>query len=50
MKEEEIEQIEHDLLLKINNSPAVYPLHFAIDKERADLVRRFLEVLSVEEI
>lgn len=33
-----------------NNSPEAYPLHFAIDKERVDLVDRFMEMLSVEEI
>ena len=36
--------------MKKNNSPAVFPLHFAIEKEREDLVPKFLEVLSVEEI
>jgi hypothetical protein len=33
-----------------NDAPAVYPLHFAIDKERVDLVEKFLALLSVEEI
>jgi len=37
-------------LLQINNSPKVYPLHFAIDKEREDLVPQFLAILSVEDI
>jgi len=46
-KGEDIAVIDHDLLLQVNNSPKVYPLHFAIDKEREDIVPRFLELLSV---
>ena len=33
-KGEEINEVTRELLLKKNNSPAVYPLHFAIEKER----------------
>jgi hypothetical protein len=47
-KGEAIEKIEKDLLLQINNNPKVYPLHFAIDKERCDLVNKFIEILTVE--
>ena len=49
-KGESIEEIEHALLLQVNNSPKVYPLHFAIEKERADLVSAFLAVLTAQEI
>lgn len=49
-KGEAIEGIEHALLLQVNNSPKVYPLHFAIEKERADLVSAFLAVLTAQEI
>lgn len=41
-KGEPLNEITKELLLKKNNSPAVYPLHFAIDKEREDLVSKFL--------
>ena len=39
-KMEEIppQKITHDLLMTKNSAPAVYPLHFAIDKERPQLV------------
>lgn len=43
-----IEQINRQTLLEINNNPKCYALHFAIDKERVDLVKKFLEILSVE--
>ena len=36
--------------MRKNNRPEAYPLHFATDKERVDLVDRFMEMLSVEEI
>ena len=36
--------------MKVNSAPKVYPLHFAIDKERLDLVEQFLKVLSKEDI
>jgi diazepam-binding inhibitor (GABA receptor modulating acyl-CoA-binding protein) len=49
-KLQDIEDISHELLLQKNNEPAVYPLHFAIDKERADLVGKFLGMLTVGEI
>ena len=49
-KGDDINEISHDLLMKKNNSPSVYPLHFAIEKEREDLVPKFLQLLSVEEI
>ena len=39
-----------NLLLQKNNSPKCYPLHFAIDKERVDLVKEFLGLLTAEEI
>jgi hypothetical protein len=45
-----LQDISHELLLQINNNPKVYPLHFAIDKEREDLVPRFLELLTIDEI
>jgi acyl-CoA-binding protein len=41
-----IPSITHELLLKPNNSPNAYPLHFAIDKERVDLVSAFLPLLT----
>lgn len=47
---EDIPDIQHELLLIKNNSPEVYPLHFAIDKEQEELVEKFLAMLSVEEI
>ena len=50
IKGEELDEITHDVLMQKNNSPAVYPLHFAIEKEREDLIPIFLELLSVEEI
>ena len=34
----------------LNNSPKVYALHFAIEKEREDLVKCFLSLLTSEEI
>ena len=49
-KGEDISEVSHDLLMQKNNSPAVYPLHFAIQKEREDLVPKFLQVLSVGQI
>lgn len=49
-KGEAVDGIEHALLLQVNNSPKVYPLHFAIDKERADLVEAFLALLTAHEI
>lgn len=49
-KGQNIEDINKEKLMEKNNSPAVYPLHFAIDKEREDLVPKFLELLSVEEV
>lgn len=45
---EDIPDIQHELLLIKNNSPEVYPLHFAIDKEQEELVEKFLAMLSVE--
>ena len=30
MKEQELPEISHDLLMQKNDSPEVYPLHFAI--------------------
>ena len=42
--------IEKAQLLVCNNTPAVYPLHFAIEHERANLVEEFLELLSVADI
>ncbi len=45
-----IGEITRELLLQVNNNPKVYPLHFAIDKERQDLVGSFLEKLSKEDI
>ena len=50
MKGDSIPNPDHDLLMTKNNSPAVYPLHFAIEKEREDLVGLFMEKLSCEEI
>ena len=50
VKDEDIPEIRHDLLMQKNDAPEVYPLHFAIDKERVDLVGRFLELLTVEEL
>lgn len=47
-KGEPIDNIDHSLLLQVNNSPKVYPLHFAIEKERMDLVQAFLPLLTVE--
>ena len=38
VKGENIQEISHELLLKKNDSPKVFPLHFAIEKERQDLV------------
>jgi len=49
-KGKELGEITRELLLQKNNSPAVYPLHFAIEKEREDLVAKFLEFLSKEDI
>ena len=48
-KEEDIpdEEITHELLMTKNNQPACYPLHYAIDKERPELVKKFIEQLSV---
>ena len=31
-KHEDIDNISHELLMQKNDEPAVYPLHFAIDK------------------
>ena len=42
------QELNKGLLLQKNNSPQCYPLHFAIDKERVDLVKDFLELLTVE--
>lgn len=39
---DDIENMSHDLLLKKNNSPCVFPLHFAIEKEREDMVKSML--------
>jgi hypothetical protein len=50
LKGEPITSVTHEALMQKNNSPAVYPLHFAIEKEREDLVAQFLELLSVEEV
>ena len=50
MKGDTISNLDHDLLITKNNSPAVYPLHFAIEKEREDLVSLFMEKLTCEEI
>lgn len=47
-RDEDLPEITHDLLMQKNNSPAVYPLHFAIEKEREDLVSKFVELLSKE--
>lgn len=49
-KGDPIPNITHELLLQMNNSPKAYPLHFAIDKERVDLVVVFLSLLTIEEI
>lgn len=46
-KGEPIDSIDHALLLQVNNSPKVYPLHFAIEKERVDLVQAFVALLTV---
>jgi hypothetical protein len=49
-KGEPLTDITYELLMQVNNSPNVYPLHFAIDKERVDLVTAFLPLLAVEDI
>lgn len=49
-KGDQIANVAHELLLLINISPKAYPLHFAIDKERADLVIQFLSLLTVDQI
>lgn len=49
-KGESIQNISKQLLLKKNNNPDVFPLHYAIDKERVDLVALFLPLLQKGEI
>lgn len=49
-KGEALPEISRELLLQSNNSPAVTPLHFAIHKEREDLVPGFLVLLTAEDI
>ncbi len=45
-----LEEVTSEMLMTVNNAPAVYPLHFAIDKEREDLVELFLSKLSKEQV
>ena len=45
-----IDGVKREVLLQVNNNPKVYALHFAIDKEREDLVEQFLGELSGEDI
>lgn len=34
----------------MNDSPRCYPLHFAIDKERVEIVKKFVKELNKEEM